>query len=436
MDMKNSKEITKNILERYNFDVIYSHTEYVYGMISSQNFIDEKNAVDYLYSAAVVGNKAVGIFDELPYFELDLPVRSECIFITSKLMKRISAPTIFIRKPDEISDRLSLALKISVESKLPIVVVMTPNAENNYAEFNKINTDLGRISPYLSSATFHNKLSGNDINSALASADEMLASIMPDKDLSENTLSLYDPNVAFVDYLIPYKLHNSIKKLINNTINVYIDEQEELYNFFYFNYGVELKFNSIANTRGFHTEEILCPGCPFVNIFAKINDKDIVIFSDITCAGVKYVFPQINYISIDGYIGLTNNDLRVKTLFIGKTSTYRLHYRKYINNAKIILLNDTSIRKLDGFTNIRHPKKLNANKNTLYPYGCSYIKSYSRVKVKEKKCKCFQGGNTCSALQETRCPALYKLDNILQIDSNMCKGCLACKLTCKFGAIS
>lgn len=436
MDMKSSKEIIKNILERYNFDVVYSHTEYVYGMISSQNFIDQKNAIDYLYSAAVVGNKAMGVFIDLPQFELNLPTKGECLFITYKLPKRISAPTIFIRKADQLAERLALALKVSSESKLPIVVVITPNADNNYASFSKVNNDLGRVSPYLSPATFQNVLTHNDIESALDNVNEMLSNVFPDKDLNGQTISLNDPKLEFVDYILPNRLHNSFKNIINEPINISSQEVDVLYNFFYNNYGIKLQVNSVENNRGIETEEMLCPGCPFVNIFAKGIDKDVVIFSDVVCAGVKSVFPQINYATIDSYIGLTNGELRVKTIFIGKTSTYRMHYKKYINNANMILLNDTNIRSLSGFTTLKHPKKLKLHKNTLYPYSCNNIKKFSKVKVKFKKCKCFIEGKDCIVTKQTRCPALYVMNDTLQIDPNLCNGCLACKHVCTYGAIS
>ena len=112
MDIRNSKEIIQNILERYNFTAIYSDSCNKFGIETSKNYVDGNDAIDFLYSSATIGSKALGFFTELPFFEVTRPLRAECLFITQSLPKYISTPVIIIKNAEDISARLTLALKI------------------------------------------------------------------------------------------------------------------------------------------------------------------------------------------------------------------------------------------------------------------------------------------------------------------------------------
>ena len=154
------------------------------------------------------------------------------------------------------------------------------------------------------------------------------------------------------------------------------------------------------------------------------------------CKGVLEAYQELNYLTIDGYMGIISSEVRSSTLFIGNASSYKSHYHNFISKrGRVILLNDSDVPKVNGFSTIRHPKKLNKIKNTLYPYSCNNIKKYSKVKVKLNKCSCMKNNAPCSVFEKTLCPALYTAADGILIDNTMCSGCLACKELCSQGAV-
>ena len=436
MDIRNSKEIIQNILERYNFTAIYSDSCNKFGIETSKNYVDGNDAIDFLYSSATIGSKALGFFTELPFFEVTRPLRAECLFITQSLPKYISTPVIIIKNAEDISARLTLALKISVEHKVPVTVVITHNAANNYTDFERANNDLGRISPYISASTFKQYISKVELKETYNTINNNLMQALP-ADNSENVthISLQHKGY-FPDYFIP-EIKPAVFKILNNNIAAYKSEKELLEKFFFNNYNTEFNFKEIEDKIYPQIHNLLCPGCPFVNIFARGVEKDTIIFTDITCKGVLEAYPELNFLTIDGYMGIISSDVRSSTLFIGRASSYKSHYNNFIRKrGRVILLNDSGVSRIDGFSTIRHPKKLTKTKNTLYPYSCNNIKKYSRVKVKLNKCSCVKDNTPCSVFEKTLCPAIYTSANSILIDNTMCNGCLACKVLCSQGAVS
>lgn len=436
MDIRNSKEIIQNILERYNFTAIYSDSCNQFGIETSKNYVDSNDAIDFLYSSAVIGSKALGIFAELPFFEVTRPMRAECLFITQTLPKYISTPVIIIKKAEDISARLTLALKISVEHKVPVTVVITHNASNNYTDFERANNDLGRISPYISAATFKQSISKVELKETYNAINNTLMQALPAQ-VSENIKHISLQHKGFFpEFFVPEIKPESIN-ILNNEICVYKSEKELIEKFFFNNYNIEFNFKETEDKVYPKISNLLCPGCPFVNIFARGVEKDTIIFTDIACKGVLEAFPELNYLTIDGYMGIISSEVRPSTLFIGNASSYKSHYNNFISKrGRVILLNDNSVSKVDGFSSIRHPKKLSKVKNTLYPYSCNNIKKYSKVKVKLNKCSCIQNNTPCSVFEKTLCPAIYASSNNILVDSAICNGCLACKALCSQGAVS
>lgn len=436
MDIRNSKEIIQNILERYNFTAIYSDSCNKFGIETSKNYVDGNDAIDFLYSSATIGSKALGFFTELPFFEVTRPLRAECLFITQTLPKYISTPVIIIKNAEDISARLTLALKISVEHKVPVTVVITHNAANNYTDFERANNDLGRISPYISASTFKQYISKVELKETYNTINNNLMQALP-ADNSENvTLISLQNKGYFPEYFVP-EIKPAVFKILNNNIAAYKSEKELLEKFFFNNYNTEFNFKEIEDKIYPQIHNLLCPGCPFVNIFARGVEKDTIIFTDITCKGVLEAYPELNFLTIDGYMGIISSEVRSSTLFIGRASSYKSHYNNFISKrGRVILLNDSGVSKIDGFSTIRHPKKLNKTKNTLYPYSCNNIKKYSRVKVKLNKCSCVKDNTPCSVFEKTLCPAIYTSANSILIDNTMCNGCLACKVLCSQGAVS
>ena len=166
-------------------------------------------------------------------------------------------------------------------------------------------------------------------------------------------------------------------------------------------------------------------------------NAETIIYTDIKCEGVKKAFSELNFISIDGYIGIIASDIKVQTLFIGYASSYKPHYSKFLSKrGRMILLSDTGINKINGFSYIKHPKRVGNTKNLIYPYSCNNIKNFSKVKVRLNKCNCAAEHTSCGVLEKTLCPAIYKNSNNMLVDANMCNGCLACKAMCSKGALS
>lgn len=436
MDIRNSKEIIQNILERYNFAAIYSDSCNKFGIETSKNYIDGNDAIDFLYSSAIIGSKALGFFTELPFFEVTRPTRAECLFITQTLPKYISTPVIIIKDAEDISARLTLALKLSVEHKVPVTVVITHNASNNYTDFERANNDLGRISPYISASTFKQSIAKEELKETYNTINNNLLQAFSANITDNITHISLQHKGYFPDFFIP-EIKPEIFKVFSNNISTYKSEKDLLEKFFFNNYNTEFCFKELEDKIYPQISNLLCPGCPFVNIFARGIEKDTIIFTDITCKGVLEAYPELNYLTIDGYMGIVSSEVRSSTLFIGRASSYKSHYNNFISKrGRVILLNDSGVSKIDGFSTIRHPKKLTKTKNTLYPYSCNNIKKYSKVRVKLNKCSCMKDNTPCSVFEKTLCPAIYTSANSILIDNTMCNGCLACKVLCSQGAVS
>lgn len=436
MDIRNSKEIIQDILERYTFSAVYADSCNRFGIETSKNYVDNNDAIDFLYSSAVIGSKALGIFNEVPFFHINTPLRAEFLIITFSLPKVISTPVIIIKKPEDISAKLTLALKLTVEHKIPVTVVITENALNNYTSFNRSNADMGRISPYISPATFKQNITQDELLEIYANINSALEQ-QYNVEYNNEILSLLHKEGYFPEFLLPFIMPESIKNIKSKNIEAYESEKAFLHDFFQENYNLSLNFSPVKDRDFPEINDLLCPGCPFVNIMAKGVAKDTIIFTDINCKGVLNAFPELNHIAIDGYIGIISSEVRSSTLFIGNASSYKTHYSKFLNKTgRIILLNDIDISKINGFSYIKHPKKLTEYKNVLYPYSCNNIKKYSKVKVKLNKCQCAEEYTKCNVFEKTLCPAIYKLSNNILIDNNICNGCLACKTICSKGAIS
>lgn len=437
MDIRNSKEIIQDILERYNFTSIYSGCSNHLGIESSKNFVDEHDALDFLYSSAVIGSKALGIFNEVPFFHIDTPLRAECLLITFSLPKKICTPVVVIKRAEEVTSKLTLSLKLTLEYKIPVTVVITDNAINNYAEFDKTNSDMGRISPYIGKGTFKQHITQDELKEIYTNIHKSLSNTF-NTEYNNEIFSLNYKHGYFPDYFIPSIVTENILSIKSKQLEVYESEKESLSNFFYENFNISLELNPIKDRVFPEVRDLLCPGCPFVNILNKGVSADTIIYTNIRCEGIKKAYSeQLNFVSIDGYIGIISSEIKVSTLFIGYASSYKPHYYKFLTKrGRMILLSDTGINKLSGFSFIKHPKKLGNSKNIIYPYSCNNIKTYSKIKIKLNKCQCIKENRPCDVVDKTLCPAIYKASNNMFIDSNMCNGCLACKTVCSKGAIS
>ena len=434
MDIKNSREIIAEFIERYNFSHIFTDKSLPLGDFQSDLRFNNSEAVDFLISAAITGKKSIGFFKQLPLVNIKRPLRGECVFVCRFLPMRIDMPVIFCRKAEELSNILILSLKVSSESKLPVSVVVSDNAANNYAKEVKISRDLIRTSPYLHANTFKMSLDGDDFNRCVAIAESIFKTSFNPVDFESGELSFKNSDMPFFSYLLPNVLPEFVKNISGKTFTAPKSEAQIIENMLKSTYGISVTVNGTVEEAAPKVKDFLCPGCPFVSIITKIKDKNIIIFTDIECEGVLKTF-NLNTAGIEEYMGLLSENLNAKTLFIGSVSQYKPSYDRFLKDGKVIFLNDCGLNSLGKYPVIRHPKKTNPDKNVLFPYSCSNIKSYMRAKINAKKCRCIKDGTGPQCIETVKCPAIYTKNDVVVIDSNACTGCFACKTACPFGAV-
>lgn len=436
MDIRNSKEIIKDILGRYSFSSIYFENGFGWEQGLANFYGEPKAAADFLLASAFTGNKVVGFFKHVPIFKINRFIRGECIFISENLPDKITIPTLFCRRSEDFAHIFSAALKTSQDSRLPVLVVISPNAVNGFASFVKPATDQARTSPYIHIDSAHEVVSEELMAANLKVAENVLAAECHQKPFENLRISFNDPEFEFFNYFIPGKPSDILKSLKNIKIQVPEDEAKFFYEFILNNFGVRLQIDVLANPKVCETKEFLCPGCPFVNIFIKSNLENKIVFTNVSCEGLFRAFKPI-FATIDTYAGLLSNGLNVDSLFIGSASSYKPYYDDFLKNGHVVFLNDCGMGGISGSSAIRHPKKFQKDKkNILYPYSCFNIKKYSRPSIKPKKCICVEKGEPCDCMDKTKCPAIFISKGVPSIDANLCTGCYVCKAVCKFGAIS
>lgn len=432
MNIKVSSEIISEFIERYNFCHIFVDKSLPLNIKHSPLYFNNDDGAKFLISAAVTGKKNIGFFNRLPKIVINHTLRGECLFICRNLPERVDIPMIFCREPNELFTSLVLALKVSSESKLAVVIVVSDNAFNNYTEAERINCDLVRTSPYLHQKTFKTILDSRGFNDCVVTAENILKSTLKPFDCSRvEELSFNNSKMPFFSYLLPGKAPDclrdktvtaptseaaSIEKILNNSylLNTFVK-------------GTEEKISQ-------NMKDFLCSGCPFVNIIVRMKDKNTVIFTDIECKGILKVF-DLTPISLEAYMGLLSEHLNIKTLFIGFASNYKPAYDELLKNGNIIFLNDCGLSNISICTSPNHPKKTITERSSLFPYSCNNIRQYRIAKINSKKCRCINNGNQPVCLEVVKCPALYIKNDSVSIDSNSCTGCFACRVVCPFGAI-
>lgn len=436
MDIKNSKLIIKDIIGRYNFASLYFENGHSWENGLANFYGEPAAAIDFLLASAVTGNKVIGFFKHLPFFRIDYFLRGECVFVTENIPLKVKWTTVFCRKPENFSSKFALALKVSRESKLPVVLVVSQNAVNGFADFVKPDTDLVRTSPYIHPSTMETKIVERALTESFSTSEHILKTELPQQAFCEEGLSFTDSRLPFFDYLLPKRPTTSVLSLAGKQVAIPESETAFLTKFLKFNYNIDITVMSIQDENIFEGKEFLCPGCPFVNIFIKAPIENKMIFTDISCDGLYKAF-NLTYATLDSYAGLLSKGLNMETVFIGVASSYKSYYKEFVKSGRMIFLNDCGTDSVSICSSIRHPKKFPKDKkNVLYPYSCFNIKKYSRPKVKAKKCHCCEKGEVCEPMEKTKCPALFVSQGKVEIDTNMCSGCYACKPVCKLGAIS
>lgn len=435
MDIKNSREIIAEFIERHNFSHILTDGGLPFGKDGAYIRMDGKEAVEFMVSSAFTGGKVLGFFSQLPAVSIERAVRGECIFISRRLPERIDVPTLFCRRSDDIADVLVLAFKTAADCNLPISVIISDDALNNYAASSKTISDLARISPYLHPAAFKNIFDDASFAACVSVAENAFAAAFKSIKTDSDILSFADSDLPFFSYLLPGVPPENAEILRGKTIKSAAKEAKAIACVLNNSYALGVSFENMEEENVPQAADFLCQGCPFVSIFARIKDKDTVFFTDIKCEGVLSFFP-LNNISLASYMGLLSDGLNVKTMFIGSASGYKPSYDSLLRNGRVIFLNDCALSGINICSSVKHPKKITGTKNSLFPYGCANIKKYSRVGVNYRKCRCIKNGESPVCTAVVRCPAIYVKNDTVAIDGNVCTGCLACKIACPFGAVS
>lgn len=434
MDIKNCKEIITEFVERYSFTNIYTDKSLPLGNKQSSLFLDNQNAISFLLASSLTGCKSIGFFSKLPSIHVTHSLRGECVFISRDIPDKIDIPTIFCRQPEDLTNILVLAIKVSSESKLPVSIVISDNVINNYTIGEKISCDLIRTSAYLHHNTFKTVITPSYIENCINTAENIISQQLKN-DIKDTFISFNDSQLPFFSYLMPIAAPKEIDVVKTNYYTSYSDEAYKIENMINSSYGLSLTINSVENEEvKQETKDFLCAGCPIVNVLIKMKDSEKIIFTDIDCKGIQKAF-NVNTTSFDSYLGLISDNLSTKTIFIGSASNYKQLHNKMLKNGQVIFLNDCDISNISICSTVKHPKKLNADKNQLFPYSCRNIKNYTKVKINAKKCNCITDNKEPLCIEKTKCPALYIKNDKITIDSNNCSGCLSCKTVCTYGAI-
>jgi Fe-S-cluster-containing hydrogenase component 2 len=99
----------------------------------------------------------------------------------------------------------------------------------------------------------------------------------------------------------------------------------------------------------------------------------------------------------------------------------------------LIILKDIDFAP-DALPKINKPNKLKKS-SLVFPYSCNNIATYNPLSVKPKKCVCFQNGRKFECLEKTFCDAISVVGETVEINTDKCNGCGACKIVCPYGAI-
>ncbi len=432
MNMIDCKQIISSFVERYGFSVLYANTQMFMDIENSEALPNAKMAVEYLQGVSITGRKSIGFFERIPTINVGNVLRGECLLITGELPTNIVLPTIFCKQPSDLYAKLLLAGKVSQNVGMPVVVVISGNAVNNMCLHDFPALDTGRANSYISHAVVESVFHVDNYNKAIDNAYEILKNELTNDAISDQ-LSFYDTDSQFFEYLLPNIITPQLKSVANKKIATSQEEIGILEKYFA-SYYTKVTLEASVTVEKLDINDFLCPGCPFVSIFANsnINPSETLVFSNSACSGVRKYF-GVTEMLLDKYAGIANSASSMKTLFIGNVSSYN---KSLVDNIKspVVFLNNTNVSSLDGFTTVKHPKKLTADKNTLFAYSCNNIKRFAVAKVKPKLCVDAMD-EIRSIMDYTKCPAMYISGNILAIDNNLCTGCLACKTKCNSKAI-
>ncbi|MDR0453885.1 MAG: hypothetical protein LBH05_03635 [Deferribacteraceae bacterium] len=426
MGIINSTESLIEYINGVNFSSVYVEENFPLA-ISGTFRTQAVNAVQYLLASAVVGNKAIGFFHQIPKISFDRPLRGICIFVSANLPEELETPVFFCRKPENITDIFPRALKTSADTNMPVQVIIAANILNNYMTVPFPTGDLDRVLPYLNNSTFAAKRNIHSTQQKLTAAYTALRTSIPQHEMPEN-MAFELTSEEFPLYIFPMKIPEQ-EKLFVKLKNIHTTEK----NLYFFHklihilHDLDIDLSPDLQNEPLATNVYLCPGCPFAALYANLPLKDVIVFTSVRCEAVKNLYP-VEQISITEYMGIVSRKLSVATLFVGNVSEALPVKNILLSNGTFVLMNDCGEKV--PFPYISGPTKLKIVRNTVFPYSCKNIKKYSILRNNFKKCVCYKNNTSAECVNGSHCPAMICRENRIHINVKLCTGCRSCVPYC------
>lgn len=423
---KSTKEIFESFIVNAKFDIVAKEHNFKLKIDSNISYLSKAQLPNVLNISAIFGKKCIAFLSELLEFKIKNLLSGVFIIVTERIPKRITIPTLFCKNAEQIGFTLETAYNLSLETRLPVNVVLGSNAINSFAKDYPFNIGSQQSKQNISKTNIRD-IDTATIEEKLTLAEEILNTKMPNN-LKSDLLS-FDYEGDFFSYIVPNKKTYSM----GSNYKVHKKEVESLRPILEL---LKIKFDTVEISNyeyNINIRNALCPGCPFVSIFSNLQLNDYYIFSNIKCESIYESF-NINFMSMDEFYGLLLAEVKQNFLFITNYSDFNQKYLKNVDiKGKIILLKDTEIDR-EFFKLTKYPFKL-TNPNFIFPYSCENINSYKIPKIKHEKCSCIKDGKIADCIAKTFCPAIKTDKSSIKIDSQFCTGCRACVAYCQMGAI-
>jgi len=427
---KNSFEIITEFIEQAGFSTGFAEINFPIFFPDYDLRLSASEGINYLLGAATSGNKSIGFFHSPVYFNLHNFIKSECIFITTSLPENLCVPVIFCKNIVSLKNKLTTAIRVSEESGLPVILVISGSVLFNYCEIDDFEFDNGRMSPTIDKRSLDKKISTDNFLDNLNIAEALLSTSFDNKFSSGDTVSLNNEQGAFFDYIVPHIKSPQLES-IEKCSEIFISENEErFFKILCLHYPLVFNYQVIPNKQEEELVPILCPGCPFAFIFSRLKTEVYLVFTDIKCPSLSR---HLNVKIREAYftIGLAHN-IKNKLLFIGNVSNFKYPLINIDSNVEIILLKDTDTDR-EFYPEVKLNKLQKAG--VTLPYSCNNIKKYGQMKINPKKCKCLKKNERPECIEQSFCPALFRSDDIILINEDLCTGCGLCKSVCPYGAV-
>jgi len=430
MPEKNSYEIISEFIQQAGFVTGYIEPNFPVYFPEYDLRFGKNEGINYLLGSATSGNKSIGFFHSSVFLKQPMALKGECVIITTALPEELEIPMIFCKNIAFLKDKLIAAIKVSAESKLPVLIVISDSVLFNYWDIDDFDFDNERIKPFLSKKTLDNKLTSEEYLDSLTVAEAVLGNFFPEKTFTGNMISFFEEEAEFFDYLVPFVKSSFLKKLeTKNAVHIKHMEKD-FFRMVKLHYSLNLDFEFLGEKKNLQLKPILCPGCPFVSIFNQLDLDEYLVFSDINCESV-YKYLKVQKSAPEFVEGMCRNS-NSKCLYIGNISSFAPFHQLNTKNLEVILLNDLQLKQ--SFMPVAKNAKLQ-NTGIIFPYSCNNIAKKGKIKVVQKKCKCIKNNESAKCIDDTNCPALYIINDTVSVDDGFCTGCKICAMACPYGAI-